>query len=150
MMIASPLATLTHRFTRRHPGATLLAEAAFTPDEVVGKVRQGVCELGLVGTPAQLSALGIDVLLLEQQPFVLVGRAGLPRTTPTWRPRACWWTPCRPSSSSCPVVVASNLNVDILSDLGSALAGSLGLAASAVQPGAPLPEHVRAGARVGA
>ena len=29
------------------------------------------------------------------------------------------------------VVVASNLNADILSDLGSALAGSLGLAASA-------------------
>ena len=47
------------------------------------------------------------------------------------------------------VVVASNLNADILSDLGSALAGSLGLAASAnLQPGAPLPEHVRAGPRL--
>ena len=40
MMIASPLATLTRRFTRRHPGVTLVAEAAFTPDEVVGKVRR--------------------------------------------------------------------------------------------------------------
>ena len=38
------------------------------------------------------------------------------------------------------VVVASNLNADILSDLGSALAGSLGLAASAnLQPRAALP-----------
>jgi tartrate dehydrogenase/decarboxylase / D-malate dehydrogenase len=35
----------------------------------------------------------------------------------------------RPADLS--VVVASNLNADILSDLGSALAGSLGLAASA-------------------
>ena len=30
-----PLATLTRRFTRRHPGITVAAEAAFTPDEVV-------------------------------------------------------------------------------------------------------------------
>ena len=48
------------------------------------------------------------------------------------------------------VVVASNLFADILSDLGSALAGSLGIAASAnLDPGAALPEHVRAGPRLG-
>ena len=48
------------------------------------------------------------------------------------------------------VVVASNLNADILSDLGSALAGSLGLAGQREpQPGAPVPVDVRAGARVG-
>ena len=61
--------------------------------------------------------------------------SGSPPSTPTWRPRACWSTQWRRSSSSSPrtssVVVASNLNADILSDLGSALAGSLGLAASA-------------------
>ena len=49
------------------------------------------------------------------------------------------------------VVVASNLFADILSDLGSALAGSLGIAASAnLNPERPLPEHVRAGPRLGA
>ena len=47
------------------------------------------------------------------------------------------------------VVVASNLNADILSDLGSALAGSLGPGRQReLQPGAPVPEHVRAGARL--
>jgi DNA-binding transcriptional LysR family regulator len=70
-----PLATLTRRFARRHPGVTVAAEAAFTPDEVVTVVRQGVCELGLVGTPGPISAPGIDVRELEQQPFVLVGPA---------------------------------------------------------------------------
>ena len=47
------------------------------------------------------------------------------------------------------VVVASNLNADILSDLGSALAGSLGLAASAnCNPERRFPTHVRAGPRL--
>ena len=47
------------------------------------------------------------------------------------------------------VVVASNLNADILSDLGSALAGSLGLAASAnLNPERRFPSHVRAGPRL--
>ncbi len=49
------------------------ATAAFTPAEVVEKVRQGVCELGLVGASAPITAPGIDVLPLEEQPFVLVG-----------------------------------------------------------------------------
>lgn len=68
-----PLATLTRRFTRRHPGITVAAEAAFTPDDVVTQVRQGACELGLVGSPGSISAPGVDVLVLEEQPFVLVG-----------------------------------------------------------------------------
>ena len=68
-----PLGALTRRFTGRFPGLTLDASAAFTPGEVVEKVRQGVCELGLVGTSAPLAASGIDVLPLEEQPFVLVG-----------------------------------------------------------------------------
>ena len=47
------------------------------------------------------------------------------------------------------VVVASNLNADILSDLGSALAGSLGLAASAnINLERRFPSHVRAGPRL--
>ena len=68
-----PLSTLTERFARLHPGATIDAEAAFTPDEVVSQVRQGACELGLVGTPAPPHPPGLDVLALETQDFVLVG-----------------------------------------------------------------------------
>ena len=68
-----PLGALTRRFTRRYPGITVDAAAAFTPAEVIEKVRQGVCELGLVGASAPVTAPGIDVLPLEEQPFVLVG-----------------------------------------------------------------------------
>jgi DNA-binding transcriptional LysR family regulator len=68
-----PLGALTRRFTRRFPGITVDAAAAFTAPEVVDKVRQGVCELGLVGTSGPVSAPGVDVLPLEEQPFVLVG-----------------------------------------------------------------------------
>ena len=68
-----PLSALTRRFTRRFPGIMVDAAAAFTPAEVVDKVRQGVCELGLVGSSGPISAPGVDVLPLEEQPFVLVG-----------------------------------------------------------------------------
>jgi DNA-binding transcriptional LysR family regulator len=68
-----PLGTLTRVFNRRFPGVTVAADAAFTPDEVVEKVRQGACELGLVGTPGPLQPPGVDVLHLEEQAFVLVG-----------------------------------------------------------------------------
>ncbi|MGP4020850.1 LysR family transcriptional regulator [Saccharopolyspora sp. 5N708] len=68
-----PLGALTRVFTSRHPGITVCAEAAFTPDEVVAKVREGACELGLVGTPGPLQPPGVDVLPLEDQAFVLVG-----------------------------------------------------------------------------
>jgi DNA-binding transcriptional LysR family regulator len=71
-----PLGTLTREFLRRHPGVTVSAAAAFTPDEVVEKVRQGAGELGLVGAPGPLHPPGLDVLPLEDQPFVLVGRPG--------------------------------------------------------------------------
>jgi DNA-binding transcriptional LysR family regulator len=68
-----PLGALTQRFTRRYPGITVKVAAAFTPAEVAEKVKQGSFELGLVGTPGPLSTPGIDVLQLEEQPFVLVG-----------------------------------------------------------------------------
>lgn len=71
-----PLSTLTRRFTRRHPGITVAAEAAFTPGEVIDSVRQGACELGLVGASGPIAAPGVDVLPLEKQPFVLVGGPG--------------------------------------------------------------------------
>lgn len=68
-----PLSTLTERFAQQYPGVTINADAAFTPDEVVSQVRQGACELGLVGTPAPTHPPGLDVLAVETQGFVLVG-----------------------------------------------------------------------------
>jgi DNA-binding transcriptional LysR family regulator len=83
-----PLGTLTRQFTRRHPGVTVSADAAFTPDEVVEKVRQGACELGLLGAPGPVQPPGVDVLPLEEQAFVLVGRPGpdFPEGNPIPRP----------------------------------------------------------------
>lgn len=71
-----PLSALTREFARRFPGLTIDAAAAFTPGEVIDKVRQGVCELGLVGASGPVTAPGVDVLPLEEQPFVLVGGPG--------------------------------------------------------------------------
>jgi DNA-binding transcriptional LysR family regulator len=68
-----PLGTLIRRFTHHHPGATVEVGAAFTPDEVVDAVRLGKCELGIAGSSEPLRAPGIDVLELEEQPFVLIG-----------------------------------------------------------------------------
>ncbi|WP_190814789.1 LysR family transcriptional regulator [Saccharopolyspora pogona] len=70
-----PLGTLTRLFTQCHPGVTVAADAAFTPEEVVQKVKQGSCELGLVGAQEDVQAPGVDVLPLEAQDFVLVGAA---------------------------------------------------------------------------
>ena len=48
------------------------------------------------------------------------------------------------------VVVTDNLFGDILTDIGAAIAGGIGLAASGnVDPSRKSPEHVRAGARLG-
>ncbi|GAA3793078.1 LysR family transcriptional regulator [Amycolatopsis tucumanensis] len=76
-----PLSTLTRVFTERHPGITVEAGAAFTVDEVVQQVRQGACELGLVGAPGVLRPPGLEVLPLQEQDFVLVG-AGVPPGDP--------------------------------------------------------------------
>jgi DNA-binding transcriptional LysR family regulator len=83
-----PLSTLTRLFTQQHPGVIVGADAAFTPEEVVQKVRDGACELGLVGAPGSVMAPGVDVLPLESQNFVVVGAdgAGFPEEDPV--PRA--------------------------------------------------------------
>ncbi|MGH3439279.1 MAG: LysR family transcriptional regulator [Sciscionella sp.] len=79
-----PLGTLTRQFVGRYPGVTVRADAAFTPDDVVRQVKQGRCELGVVGTPARLRPPGVEVIPLEVQEFVLVGPAGagIPDTDP--------------------------------------------------------------------
>ena len=49
------------------------------------------------------------------------------------------------------VIVTDNLFGDIITDIAAAIAGGIGLAASGnINPERPLPEHVRAGARLGA
>ncbi|MFD4636278.1 LysR family transcriptional regulator [Lentzea sp. NPDC058436] len=73
-----PLSTLTRAFTERFPGITVGAEAAFTPDEVVHQIKQGVCEIGVIGTAGPLRPPGVEVFPLEAQHFVLVGAAGAP------------------------------------------------------------------------
>ncbi|MGW3622904.1 LysR family transcriptional regulator [Streptomyces sp. NPDC000880] len=73
-----PLSTLIHRFAELHPGVTVSTQAAFTPDEVVSLVRSGACELGLLGSAAPLAASGVDVLPIEDQPFVVVAAPGGP------------------------------------------------------------------------
>ena len=71
-----PLSTLTRRFNERHPGMTVTAEAAFTADEVVRRVRDGAAEIGLAGTAEPFRAPGLDVLPLEVQEFILAGPPG--------------------------------------------------------------------------
>ena len=71
------------------------------------------------------------------------------------RPPSSTSTSCAPTSCSIPdwfdVVVGSNLFGDILSDLGPAVAGSIGIAPSAnLNPEKPASLDVRAGARLGA
>ena len=87
-------------------------------------------------------------MVLWDEVFARVA-AGLPRGRAEhgWSTRWPRASSCAPSTLD--VVVASNLFADILSDLGCALAGSLGRAASAnLNPDAALPEHVRAGPRL--
>ncbi|GAB2675913.1 LysR substrate-binding domain-containing protein [Saccharopolyspora gloriosae] len=72
-----PLGALTRAFCERHPGVTVGAEAAFTPDEVVQQIKNGSCELGLIGAPEVPNPPGVEVRELEAQEFYLVGDTGL-------------------------------------------------------------------------
>ena len=48
-----PLSTLIRDFTATHPGMTITADAAFTPEEVVQAVKAGEAELGLLGAASR-------------------------------------------------------------------------------------------------
>jgi DNA-binding transcriptional LysR family regulator len=67
-----PLATITRAFTSRHPGMTVLADAAFTPADVVHAVKSGRSEIGLLGAASAPHTGGLDVLHIEDQPLVLI------------------------------------------------------------------------------
>lgn len=71
-----PLTTLIRRFAGLHPTVAVSTCAAFTPEDVLHLVRSGSCELGLLGAPAPTAAPGVDVLPVEQQPFVVVAAPG--------------------------------------------------------------------------
>lgn len=71
-----PLTTLIHRFAELHPSVTVSTQAAFTPDEVLSLVRSGACELGLLGSAGTVKSSGLDVLHVEDQPFVVVAAPG--------------------------------------------------------------------------
>ncbi|NGO11372.1 LysR family transcriptional regulator [Streptomyces sp. HC44] len=70
-----PLTGLIHRFAELHPSVTVSSRGAFTPEEVVALVRSGVCELGLLGAAKPVAVSGLDVLPVEEQPFVVVAGA---------------------------------------------------------------------------
>jgi DNA-binding transcriptional LysR family regulator len=67
-----PLATITKEFTARYPGMSVIADAAFTPEEVVQAVKSGQSEVGLLGAASAPHTGGLDVLPIEDQPLVLI------------------------------------------------------------------------------
>ena len=73
-----PLGRRLRAFLDAHPGLLVSVEAAFTPDQVVERVRQGAVELGLVGSSGPLHPPGLDTLPLERQSMVLVGSSDSP------------------------------------------------------------------------
>ena len=67
-----PLTTILATFSREHPEVTVNAEAGFTPEEILDSVRSGVCEIGVLGSPAPTRAADLDVVALESQALVLI------------------------------------------------------------------------------
>jgi DNA-binding transcriptional LysR family regulator len=67
-----PLSTIMSDFTSTHPAMSVAVDAAFTPEDVIHAVRTGRAELGLLGTAPTSSIKGLKVLLIEDQPLVLV------------------------------------------------------------------------------
>ena len=67
-----PLTTILTTFSRAHPEVTVNAEAAFTPEEVLGLVRSGSAEIGVLGSAEPTAAADLDVVPLERQALVLI------------------------------------------------------------------------------
>ena len=76
-----PLTTILTTFSRAHPEVTVNAEAAFTPEEVLGLVRTGSAEIGVLGSAEPTAAADLDVVPLERQALVLI--SGPARRLPT-------------------------------------------------------------------
>ncbi|MPY99731.1 MAG: LysR family transcriptional regulator [Actinophytocola sp.] len=73
-----PLSGLITTFRRKHPHISVRIDAAFTPNEVVDRVRSGTVELGLFGSPHEPTAADVDLLGLGRQRFVLIAPADGP------------------------------------------------------------------------
>ncbi|MBW5420976.1 LysR family transcriptional regulator [Streptomyces sp. BG9H] len=73
-----PLTSLIRSFTRRHPGVTVAVKAVFTARDVVGAVRTGAAELGLLASAGSVPDTEVRAQVLGQQRFVLVAAPGGP------------------------------------------------------------------------
>ncbi|MBX9390750.1 LysR family transcriptional regulator [Streptomonospora nanhaiensis] len=71
-----PLTTIVTRFTDRFPGVTVDVTPVFTPPEAVELLREGACELALVGTGEQVRAAGVREHPVDTQRFILVAPPG--------------------------------------------------------------------------
>lgn len=67
-----PLTTIITRFAERYPGVTVNVSAVFTPPEAIDMVREGACELALVGSGDPLRPVGVQEHPVEVQKFILV------------------------------------------------------------------------------
>ncbi|MFD4638024.1 LysR family transcriptional regulator [Lentzea sp. NPDC058436] len=73
-----PLARIIKAVTEEHPGLSVAVRAAFTAEDVIGEVRSGRTELGLLGTGEPLRDARVRVRQLGRQRFVLVCPVGGP------------------------------------------------------------------------
>jgi DNA-binding transcriptional LysR family regulator len=70
-----PLTTLLTQFIQAAPRVRLDIRAAFTPEEVLARVRSGESEVGLLGAPSPLMLDDLDVTPLDRQDLLFVTRA---------------------------------------------------------------------------
>ncbi|MFC0106805.1 LysR family transcriptional regulator [Kibdelosporangium aridum] len=71
-----PLSGMIREFTEHHPGLKVSVRAASTAPDVIGMVRTGVAELGLLGTSEEPAAADLTLKTLRRQRFVVVAPAG--------------------------------------------------------------------------
>ncbi|MPY64469.1 LysR family transcriptional regulator [Streptomyces spongiae] len=67
-----PLTSMIRSFGDRHPGVRVCVRAAFTPRDVIGMVRTGAGELGLLTTPGPLPAKDVVAHPVGVQGLVLL------------------------------------------------------------------------------
>lgn len=72
-----PLTSMIATFTTAHPDVSVNVAAAFTADEVIGAVRSGAAEIGVLGTSEPRRVGGLRSLQLDVQPLVLIVAPGM-------------------------------------------------------------------------
>lgn len=73
-----PLARMVKAVTERHPGLSVAVRAAFTAEDVIGQVRSGQTELGLLAAAEPPADAGVEIRPIGTQRFVLACPAGGP------------------------------------------------------------------------